>query len=230
MCGFLPQVARASGLADRHVLVLEVADLADRGVAADVHLAHLARRKTERRPVAFARHELRAGAGRTDHLAALAFLQLDVVNRRAEGDLRQRQRVADQDVGVRAGHDRRADCQAVRREDVALLAVRVVQQGDARRAVRVVLDRRDLRRDAVLVALEVDVAVLLLVTAADEARGDRGRSLLRPPVFGLPLVSAFSGRRLGDLVERVMRLEPDAGDVGLYFLTGIVSSVYRLVE
>ena len=58
------------------------------------------------------------------------------------------------------------------REDVALLAVRVVEQGDARGAVRIVLDRGDLRRNAALVALEVDVAVLLLVTAADEARGD----------------------------------------------------------
>ena len=43
-------------------------------------------------------------------------------------------------------------CEAVGREDVALLAVRVVEERDARRAVRVVLDRRDLGGDADLVA------------------------------------------------------------------------------
>src|ERR1700752_300925 len=44
---------------------------------------------------------------------------------------------------------------AGRREDVRLEAVRVVQQGDARRAVRVVLDRGDLGGHAVLRPLEV---------------------------------------------------------------------------
>src|SRR3954462_12801425 len=81
----LAAVTRASRFADRDVLVLEISDLADRGVAADVHFAHLAGRKTERRPVVFARHQLGKGSGRAGHLAALPFLQLDVVNRRAEG-------------------------------------------------------------------------------------------------------------------------------------------------
>ena len=57
-------------------------------------------------------------------------------------------------------------------KDVALLAVDVVQQGDAGAAVRVVLDGRDLRGDAVLVALEVDDAVLALVSAALVTGGD----------------------------------------------------------
>src|ERR1700759_2547081 len=80
----LAEVTRPAGFADRNVLVLEVADLADRGVAANVDFAHLTGRETERRPVAFACHELRECTGRTGHLSALAFLQLDVVNRRAE--------------------------------------------------------------------------------------------------------------------------------------------------
>src|SRR5215813_3448957 len=42
----------------------------------------------------------------------------------------------------------------------------VVQQGDPRRAVRVVLDRGDLRRNAVLHPLEVDHAVTALVPSA----------------------------------------------------------------
>ena len=63
-----------------------------------------------------------------------------------------------------------ADLQAERREDVALLAVAVVDQRDAARAVRIVLDRRDLRRDGVLGALEVDDAILLARAAALVAR------------------------------------------------------------
>ena len=61
---------------------------------------------------------------------------------------------------------------ALRREDVALLAVGVVQQRDARAPVRVVLDVRDLGGHAVLVPLEVDHAVAVLVPAAVVARRD----------------------------------------------------------
>src|SRR6185295_4980129 len=104
---------------------------------------------------------------------------------------------------------RRADGQTVRSEDVALLAIGVVQQGDAGGAVRIVFDRRHLRRDAVLVALEVDGAVLLLVTAADEAGADATRRAA-PAGLHLPLRQRLLGRRLGDLIERVMRLKPDA--------------------
>ena len=63
-----------------------------------------------------------------------------------------------------------------RREDVALLAVGVVQQRDPRGAVRVVLDVRDLGRHAVLVVpTEVDHPVGALVAAALVPRGDLAR-------------------------------------------------------
>ena len=164
--------ARATGLADLHVLVLDVADLADRRHARGLHVALLAARHAQRRELALARHQLRADARRADHLAALAGLQLDVVHDRAEGDVLERHRVAGPDLGVGARHHRVADAEPDGRQDVALLAVRVVQQRDARRAVRVVLDRRDLGRDAELVALEVDAAIQALVSAAAMPRRD----------------------------------------------------------
>ena len=68
------------------------------------------------------------------------------------------------------GDDRVADLHARRLQDVALLAIGVGEQRDARRAVRVVLDRRHLRRDVLLVALEVDDAVEPLVPAAAPPR------------------------------------------------------------
>src|SRR5437667_12024016 len=51
-------------------------------------------------------------------------------------------------------------------QDVALLAVGVVQQRQVRAAVRVVLDRRHFRGHTELVAPEVHLAVGLLVAAA----------------------------------------------------------------
>ena len=65
-----------------------------------------------------------------------------------------------------------ADLEPDRREDVALLAVAVVQQRDAGGAVGIVLDRRDLGRNRILGALEVDDAVLLARAAAFVARRD----------------------------------------------------------
>src|SRR5439155_24417200 len=99
-------------------------------------------------------------------LPAPARLDLDVVDERASRDVLRRQGVTGADVGGGAGLDRRSDAEPGRREDVALRAVRVVQQRDPGRPVRVVLDRGHLRGDTVLLPLEVDHAVAALVAAA----------------------------------------------------------------
>ena len=65
-----------------------------------------------------------------------------------------------------------ADRDALGRDHVAALAVGVAQQRDVGAAVRVVFEALDLRRDPVLVAAEVDDAVVLLVPAALVAGGD----------------------------------------------------------
>src|SRR4051794_17920168 len=87
----LTHVAGPAGLAEVLVLVIEVADLADRGHAAHRDAAHLARRHPDRGVVAFLGEELRRGPGGPDDLAALARDQLDVVDRRAERDVGERQ-------------------------------------------------------------------------------------------------------------------------------------------
>ena len=86
--------------------------------------------------------------------------------------LRSGRRVAGLDRRIRAGDHLVAGLQALRRDDVAALAVDVAQQRDVRGAVRIVLDALDARRDAFLVALEVDQAVMLLVATTDVAGGD----------------------------------------------------------
>ena len=123
------------------------------------------RGQTQRGELAFLGDQLHGDTGRTGHLAAATGAQLDVVDRGTDRDVAQRQGVARLDVGAVTAADVVADVEALGGQDVGLLAVGVVQQGDAAGAVGVVLDGRDLGGDAVLDALEVDHAVRTLVAA-----------------------------------------------------------------
>ena len=89
------------------------------------------------------------------------------------GMLRSGRHVAGLDRRVGAGHQTVSPtCDALGRDDVAALAIGVAKQRDVRGAVRIVLDALDPAGDAFLVALEVDDAIVLLVTAATMAHGD----------------------------------------------------------
>src|SRR5439155_25852357 len=104
----------AAGLPARLVLVLDVTDLADGGLAAHVDAAQLAGRHADDGVVAFLRKQLRRRARRTDELATATERQLDVVDRRADRDVRQRNRVADADRRLLSALDGIADLQAER--------------------------------------------------------------------------------------------------------------------
>jgi hypothetical protein len=138
------------------------------------------------------------------------------VHERSGRDVLERERVPRLDVGVGARGDDGADAHACRREDVALEAVRVMQQRDASRTVRVVLDRGDLRRHAVLRALEVDEPVAALVAATLVARRDAAR-VVAAALLGQLLGERLLRSRLRDFREvghrhvaaaRRCRLEP----------------------
>src|SRR5690606_22936033 len=158
-----------AGLADRLLAVVDVADLADGRHALAPHHPHLGGGHAQRDVIPFLGDDLYTGPGGTGHLPTRAAAQLDVVNGRAERDLRKRQGIADSDVGTRPGDHRLPDCEAHRVEDVPPLAVLVLDQRDVGAAVRIVLDRHDPARNPVLVATEVDDPVLPLVTAAATA-------------------------------------------------------------
>ena len=86
-------------------------------------------------------HELRAHARTPGELAALTGPELDVVDGRPDRDVAQGEGVAGADLGPLAAAQHVTDPHVARGEDVTLLAVEVVQQGDAGIAVGVVLDR-----------------------------------------------------------------------------------------
>src|SRR5271168_1174728 len=114
----LPAVA--SRLTDGDVLVIRIANLADRRHALDQNLAGLAGGQLQKSVIAFLRDQVHLRAGRAGHLRALARTQLDVVHDRTGRDELQRQRVANQDIGLGAAHDLLSDLESDGLDDVAL--------------------------------------------------------------------------------------------------------------
>src|SRR5437867_11055443 len=143
------QPARLPRLADRQQLVLGVPDFANRRKTLAAHHPHFRRAEPERDVIALFRDDLGAGPRAAAQLAAPADFQLDVVHRGTQRDLEQRYCVAGADVGAGTGNHAVADVQAFRRQDVALLAVAVMQQRDARGPVRIVLDGGEDRKSVV---------------------------------------------------------------------------------
>src|SRR5699024_4912566 len=97
--------ALSAGLAPGDVRLLGVADLADRGAAAQVDVADLTRGHPQLGVRAVLGDELHGGTGAAGDLRAAAGLELDRVHDRTRGDVPQREGIAGLDVGARAGLD-----------------------------------------------------------------------------------------------------------------------------
>src|SRR5215831_796277 len=166
----LPALGTCLAVAAQVVLI--VAHLADGGAAVDVHLACLSRFQAQIRVDPLARREGHRGAGAARQLPAATGLHLHVMDERAHRDVAQRHGIAGLDRRVRARAHLIARLHALGCEDVAPLAVGILDEGNVARAVRVVLQALDDTGNTVLVALEVDKAVLLARAAAVMARGD----------------------------------------------------------
>jgi hypothetical protein len=133
-------------------------------------------------------------------------------------------------TSTRVGDHRIADLQALRRQDVGLLAVLVADQRDERRPVRVVLEPLDRRRHVELGPLEVDHPVGALVPAATMPRGDPA-VLLRPPFLVRPSVSFLTGLPFQRPERSTSHQLPRwTGVVGLYCLSAIVLDPRRHVD
>src|SRR5262245_52982363 len=190
-----PQPAVAPRLADRIVPVPEVADRPGDRAAIHWEAAHLARRQPQLRVVPVRGHQLAIGPRRARDARGAAREQLDVVQVGAERNVPQRKTIAGLDLGRGSRLQHVPDLDAIWSQDVATLPVEVVEERDARRAVRIVFDARHPRRHAVLVTTEVDQAIALLVAAADPAHRH------------VAIVVAAAGLELA-LGQRLERLAP----------------------
>ena len=121
--------------------------------------SHLSGGQTKGRVLAFLSHELRAVSCGTNHLSALARMQLDIVYLSTYGNLGKRQAVADSYLGLRSVHDLHAVLESLGSQDICLLTVCVADQRDICGTVRIVLDADYRSRDAIFSSLEVDDSV-----------------------------------------------------------------------
>src|SRR5580692_9702141 len=194
--------AAATGLADRNVHVVRIGHRADGGDAAAVHQALFAGIQSQDHIFAVAADDLRVSAGRARDLAALADLDLDIVDDSADRDIGGRHGIARLDVDMLAGDHHVADREPLRRQDIVERAVVVFDQRDEGGAVRVVFEPLDLGRRVELAALEIDLAVGLLVAAAPITRRD------------VAIVVAAAGRILafGQRLHRLAGIERGAVD------------------
>ena len=163
--------------------MIHVADLADGGHAAGGHVAQLSGGEADQGVFALFGHQLGGVAGGAHQLGALAGVELDVVDDGAVGDVLQGQSIARLDVGVGAGDHLVADFQADRGQDVALVAVDELDEGDVGGAVGIVLQGLDGPLHAEVVALKVDDAVLSSLLPAAVADGDAAVAVAARMVF-----------------------------------------------
>ena len=134
--------------------------------------ANLTARQLDLDVVRLLRTDNRVLSGGTNQRRATAGNHLDAVDAQTLGDVLQSHRVAGTELSGGAAADGVALLDADGAEDVGLRAVLVLEEGDAGRAVGVVLDVLDGRGAVVLDALEVDETVETLVAAAAETGGD----------------------------------------------------------
>jgi len=95
----------------------------------------------------------------------LSGAKLNVVNNRTDWDIPQCHCVTRTDISTLTAHHGVADRETLRRQNVRLLAVGVVNEGDAARAVRIVFNCCNAAGDTVFYATEIDNAVTTLVAA-----------------------------------------------------------------
>src|SRR3569833_2456705 len=120
----------AAGLAPVDVRLIGVADLADGRAAVHADAADLARGHAQRGVLTLAAEELDADAGRAGQLGTAAGPQLDAVDRGTDRNVAQRKVAARLDVRARTRLHPIALLEVLRADDVALLAVGVVQRRD----------------------------------------------------------------------------------------------------
>src|SRR6188508_3808659 len=118
-----PEPAAASGLADVDIFVVKIADLADRGHAGGQDPAHFAGLEPYLHILAVTAHDLGKPSRTADQLPALSRLQFDVMNRRSQWHVRQRQCITRAHFCIGAGLQDITYLKADWRQDISLLSI-----------------------------------------------------------------------------------------------------------
>jgi len=169
---FLAHVTFLAGFAELDIHVFNIADLADSGAAFNMNLSDFAARQLDLGIFAFFSAERGDLSCRSDHSGAASRNHFNIMDFQADGNILDFQAVAGFQFRFFAVHDDIADLEAVRCDNVLLLAVSIEQQGDISRAVGIVFERADGSLDSILVAMEVNQPEQAFGAAAAETAGD----------------------------------------------------------
>ena len=165
-------VAHTTGFTVVLVGVVWVGYRTDGGHAFLTDHAQFARRKADLSVATVTTNELSVSTSCTGDLAAFAWFQFDVVDDGTNRHARERHCVARLDVRFRRRDDLIANRQTLRRQDVGLLAIFVLDECDERGPVRVVFDPLYSCRDIKLVPFEINDPVQTLCATATTTRSD----------------------------------------------------------
>ena len=159
--------SHASGFADRDEVVLEIGNGTDRRGALRAETADLSARKLDDGMDSVDTYESGCSPRRTDDLSAATEGHFQIVNLVPHRNIFELHAVADFYLRARCAHDALSDLQTVRRQNVAFLAIVVMDEGDAGGTVRIVLKRSDDAGHAGFIfALEIDEPEKLLMSSA----------------------------------------------------------------
>jgi hypothetical protein len=148
------------------VALLGVANFADRCTAASVDVADFARWHTQLCVWSVLSDKLNTCTCGTSDLGSTTWAKFDCVNHSTDWDVAKWHVIARLDVRTWTSLDAVTLLELVRRNDVTLFAICVMQKCDASGAVWIVFDVRNLRWHTILVCTtEVDYAVCTLVSA-----------------------------------------------------------------
>src|SRR5947207_13711020 len=198
--------ARAPCFATRHIHMINVADLANGRISVFVNTADLAGGQFHQRVTPFAVVQCRLLAGAPRNLAATSRSEFNVVDVSAERNRAKRQRVSEVGRDILSGHDCRSNTESIRCKNVTQLAIRIFNKSDSRGTVRIILNPDYFRGDAMLAPFEIDLAILLLMTAADVARCEPSKAIASAG-FLFRLDETFCRSPLRDFPETRKRFE-----------------------
>jgi len=145
--------------------MINIANLANSSQAPVMKLAQFARGKLEHNVPALFAHSLGSITCAAPELPAFARFKLNVMYQGPSGNGLKRQSVARFYVNVvtRLYHVAQFDAQGG--EYVPLFAIDVIDQGNARRPIRIILNRGHLARDGSLIPSEIDDSKLAFTAA-----------------------------------------------------------------
>src|SRR5450759_1318404 len=176
-------MALAASFTQLDITVIQVAHLADRGIANLEDQAYFTRRQAHLSIVAFFGQQLRCSASGARQLTTFIFLQLNIVDQGANRDIRDWHAVAGADIGSRASNHNIANLKTQGDHNVALHAISVMKQRQTSCADRIVFNCSHGSGDIAFKALKIHDTYILAASTATMADSYSARKIATAITF-----------------------------------------------